>query len=350
MTERPPSLPPHELIENDARQAVGETGAAVWSALRGQSIFITGGSGFVGKWMLELMLMADRLFVLDLSIVVLTRDPESFSKLQPRLALAPPVRLHRGDVRNFVFPQGRFELVVNAALPVAPASQAGQHLENTAREGLLRVCEFAAAAQARRLLHVSSGAVYGAGVEQVSEQQPWKEAAPNEYTRAKRAAEAVCKASWPFEVVVARCFSFLGPYLEVQSGTAAAQFTAAAAKGADIVVAGTGEAVRSYQYPSDMARWLLTMLAAAPAGLALNVGSSESVSIRRLAELISGSSASGAAVRVLGQATQGLGGDIYVPDITLARSMLGLENRVVLGEAIRRTLAWHSAKLAETSA
>lgn len=88
---------------------------------------------------------------------------------------------------------------------------------------------------------------------------------------------------WPFEVVVARCFAFLGPYLLPSSGAAAAQFIAQAANGQGMVVQGSGEAIRTYQYAGDMARWLLSCLALGAPGRAYNVGGDNEVTIAELA-------------------------------------------------------------------
>jgi nucleoside-diphosphate-sugar epimerase len=274
---------------------------------------------------------------------VLTRDATAFRRRHGRLAAAPMLDWHEGDVADFALPAGAFDLVVHAALPASTHAQDAANLVRTAAAGLQRVCAFAQQARVRRLLHVSSGAVYGAAgaPRPLHEATPWSEPAPNAYTEAKRAAERICAGDLPFEVVIARLFAFAGPYLEASGGSAAAQFTAAAAAGRRIVVQGTGEAIRSFQYPSDMARWLLTMLVVGRRGAAYNVGSDEAVSILDLARRAA--AAAGTDYEVLGQSAPGLAGSYYVPDLALARDELGLANTVGLAQALRRTLAWRSA-------
>lgn len=336
-------MDPDRIILDDVRALLAATRAEVWSGLRGQRLFVTGGTGFVGKWLLEALAAADGQFGLGLRVTVLTRDAAAFRRRHPRLAAAPMLQWHEGDVARFAYPAGNFDLVLHAALPASTHAQDAHTLVETARAGLAHVCAFAAQAGARRLLHVSSGAVYGAAREPrpLAESAPWSEPAPNAYTEAKRAAERLCAQDWPFEVVIARCFAFAGPYLEVSGGSAAAQFTAAASAGQEIVVQGTGEAVRSFQYPADMARWLLTMLVLGRAGAAYNVGSAEAVSILELARRVA--AAAGTGCRVLGQAAPGLAGSYYVPDVGAARDELALQNTIGLDAALRRTLAWRSA-------
>ncbi len=336
-------LPP--VSREDLDEVLRLTAPAVWGTLRKQSLFITGGTGFVGKWLLECLLHADRELELGLALTVLTREPDRFARASAHLAKAPGVELAQGDVVDFEFPRGKFSSVVHAALPVAPPQQGGGDLRRLAEEGARRVCNFAEASGARRFLHISSGAVYGvqAGSGPLAEESPWSDAGVvNEYIEAKRLAEAVVAQAWPFEVVIARCFAFTGPYLLAASGAATAQFIERAACGRGIVVEGTGDAVRTYQYGSDMARWLLTSLVLGAPGRAYNIGSDAPVTISDLAARVTRLANTGVPVRVAGRPTSGLAGTRYVPDIRRASKELGLTNAVNLENGIRRTLSWRA--------
>ena len=69
----------------------------LWAAMRGERIFLTGGTGFVGTWLTESLLWANRRLSLGLSAVLLTRDPEAFRRRSPHLADDPAVTLWPGD-------------------------------------------------------------------------------------------------------------------------------------------------------------------------------------------------------------------------------------------------------------
>lgn len=313
----------------------------VWDGLRGQSLFITGGTGFVGSWLVECLLHANRTRHLDLGITVLSRNPGDFLSAYPHLAADKALQMHQGDIRCFEFPAARFDMAVHAALPVA-ASTAGT-LAEAASRGATRMAEFVQAKGVRRLLHVSSGAVYGPQPDEVSrlvEQATWDPALPaNDYTQAKRAEERIL-GQVAAGGVTARCFALIGPGLSPSTGMAAASFMARAAEEQAIEVQGDGKAVRSYQYAADLAAWLITLLVMAPHRGIYNVGSEEAISVAQLAQRISDIAGLQTSVRVLGNAIPGRAGARYVPSTARARHEFGLTNLFGLDQALTRTLQW----------
>lgn len=339
------------VSSSDLDEILRSTSPDVWEGLRRRSIFLTGGTGFVGKWLLESLVHANRVLSLELDVTVLTRNPSAFRRASPHLASASIVFLLQGEVDSFEFPSKNFSHVVHAALPVAPPQGEAASVQAMAAAGARRVCEFAKFSGAERLLHVSSGAVYGPkdGDTPLSEAESWSGGETvNDYTKAKRLAEDVVSSDWPFETVIARCFAFIGPYLLPSSGSAAADFIDRAAHGQEIVVNGTGAPVRTYQYAGDMARWLLTCLVKGHAGQAYNVGSDVPTSIAELARAVASSATGAVAPRFLGGVAPGLAGNRYVADTTRAGADLGLSNAVELQDAIGRTLAWHATQSLST--
>src|SRR5580704_6224932 len=131
----------------------------IWPALRNTSIFITGGTGFVGSWLLESLVWAN----VGINATLITRDPEAFAKNFPHLANHPALHILEADVTTFPFPEGDFPFVIHAAterhfdaVPEYPLSTFDRDVKATRR-----VLEFARTHGARRVLFTSSGAVYG---------------------------------------------------------------------------------------------------------------------------------------------------------------------------------------------
>ena len=94
-------------LQADLQGVLDCVDARVWEALRGRSIFVTGGTGFVGSWLVEALLQARKNHAPGLSVTVLSRDPEAFLGAYPQLAADAALRLHRGDVASFTFVKHR---------------------------------------------------------------------------------------------------------------------------------------------------------------------------------------------------------------------------------------------------
>jgi len=135
----------------------------LWTGARGARIFVTGGTGFVGTWITESLLWANRRLGLDLSAVLLTRNPDAFRRRSPHLDGDAAVTLLTGDAASFAWPAGSFALVIHAATghSVAPDAEHPTGTFDRDIAAMRRVLDFARAAGVRRLLFTSSGAVYG---------------------------------------------------------------------------------------------------------------------------------------------------------------------------------------------
>src|ERR1035438_7710139 len=80
----------------------------LWEAVRGERFFLTGGTGFVGSWLTESLLWANRRLNLGLSACLLTRNPAGFIARSPHLACDPAAVLLNGNAVDFEFPAGQF--------------------------------------------------------------------------------------------------------------------------------------------------------------------------------------------------------------------------------------------------
>ena len=78
----------------------------IWEDLRGARLFVTGGTAFFGRWMLESLLKANDDLGLGAEATVLTRDPARFAAAAPHVAGHPAVTLHAGDISLVVAPAG----------------------------------------------------------------------------------------------------------------------------------------------------------------------------------------------------------------------------------------------------
>ncbi|MFM2086984.1 MAG: hypothetical protein RLZZ237_1853, partial [Pseudomonadota bacterium] len=210
------------VADDDLRLILAYTPASVWHALRGQRIFITGGTGFIGCWLLEALIWANTQLNLGVSLTVLTRRPDAFRKKAPHLANNEIVQLLEGDVNDLSAFAGPIDIVLHAATDVANAVADQRTVFDDIVNGTRQTLALAVRCGARRYLLTSSGAVYGrqpADMAHLSEQY---QGAPDTlqtntaYGQGKRVSEWLTQSyarQYGLQTGIVRVFALLGPYL-----------------------------------------------------------------------------------------------------------------------------------------
>jgi dTDP-glucose 4,6-dehydratase len=339
-----PPLPPADLDH------VLEWTLPVWEQLREARLFITGGTGFFGTWLLESLTWAVDRLKMHTEAVVLTRSPAAFSRRNGHLAGHPAIRLHRGDIRDFSFPEGNFTHVIHAAFPSGgPPSEASETVALVVR-GTERSLDLAERLKAGHFLFISSGAVYGRQPANLAVIPETFSGAPDPldprsaYGESKRLAELLCcleRERTGMSVKIARCFAFVGPQLPLDAHFAIGNFIRDALRGGPIRIYGDGTTVRSYLYAADLAIWLWTILVNGESGQAYNVGSSQAITTGDLAQVVAQEIAPSAVIHQSRRPAPEAVPDRYIPDVNRAAGALHLVPRVELREAIRRTANWN---------
>jgi len=323
----------------------------LWEEMRGKRIFVTGGTGFFGCWLLESFAYANDQLGLGASLVSLTRDAEAFGRKVPHLAGHPAIILHGGDVRDFTFPSGEFSHVLHAATTSSAQVEPMETLD-TITTGTRRVLDFAVACRAKKFLLTSSGAVYGRQPPEISHIPETYPGAPDpsdsnaSYGEGKRVAELLCSiyhSDHGIETKIARCFAFVGPHLPLDSHFAIGNFIRDALAGGPIRVNGDGTPMRSYLYAADLAIWLWTILFRGVACRPYNTGSDEARSIAEIARAVGNACNPKLDIVVSQPAIPGAVPSRYVCDCNRARE-LSLRVSFSLEQQILRTIAWHKAE------
>lgn len=320
-------------------------------ALAGARLLITGGTGFVGTWLLQTLLHADQRLNLGLRPVVLTRQPRRFADHQPRLA--GWTEILEGDVTAMPDP-GLVDAAIHAATPASADlnDREPDLMRAIIVDGARSVVDAVTPSGTVPLLFTSSGAVYGP-------EPPNLEAIPetfdpgdgaidprSAYAAGKREAERILAAASAVggpSLRLARLFAFVGPGLPLDAHFAVGNFIGDALAGRPITISGDGLAVRSYMYAADMVTALLATLVRGEPGRPYNIGSPQPVTIAELATRVRDCIAPGLEISVAGKPLAQLptgAGQRYVPDCTRLREELGISITVDLDEAIRRTARW----------
>jgi len=328
----------------------------LWDEMRGQSIFITGGTGFLGCWLIESFCHINRILDLHARITVLSRDPEAFRRKCPHLASEEALSLICGNVQDFVFPEGVFRYVVHAAAETSATSNftVQRSVLSSAILGTERTFLFATTHGTQKFLLTSSGAVYGPQPPEVTHLPETYLGGPDPleilsaYAEGKRLAELLCAlygSQYDLECKIARCWAFCGPHLPLDRHFAIGNFIGDALADRPIQITGDGTPRRSYLYAADLAIWLWTILFQAPALTPINVGSEHDVGILDVARAVANSVNSGIAISLGRPPVPFKAPARYVPSVARARELLGLRETIALQDSIERTAEWYRASI-----
>ena len=341
----------HEQVSADT-EAVLAGRTELLKPLAGAHIFITGGTGFLGTWLLELIARLNAKHRFNTHVTVYSRSAPDLIRRHPHLGARKEFKFLAGDIRYLTeLPTATDHIIHAAALTdrrlFASHPTAVGEVNSMGAIRLLRAAGLLE--DLKKILFVSSGLVYGPQpltLERVSEEFAHGFACDNSnsiYAESKRFAEsfaaaAVSEAKLP--LVIVRPFAFVGPYQSLELPWAVTDFIRDSLAGRPIKIMGDGATVRSLMYASDYAYWTLAALARGQARNAYNLGSPEPVDLLTLARMITQHFTPPPDILTkVGQS--GHETTRLVPSVDKARRELGVELTVPLAEAIQKTIRWH---------
>ncbi len=193
----------------------------------------------------------------------------------------------------------------------------------------------------RRVVFISSGAVYGN-----QDEQPLKETTVpvprSPYAVSKLAGEYYIRTIgnlWGIETVCLRVFNAYGPgqHLPASHPPVIPNFLRQAVQKGTIVIHGDGRQTRDYIFIDDVVRAMVAAATAPSADNAIiNIGSGTETSVRQLARLIQQITRTDAEIIFNPRTNPGVAR--MAADISLAKSKLGFEPMKSLEEGLRLTL------------
>ena len=318
--------------------------------IKGSSIFITGATGFFGKWLLESFIYLNKELSLDVNICALSRNPENFLQQFPFYKSEKCLTWIKGDIRTFEFPKEQFGYIIHAATD-ADANLNAEHpllMLDTITEGTRRILEFARKqSEIKAFLLTSSGAVYGKQPENITnigETDSFYIDINNPvsaYAEGKRLSELYCSIyakQYNIPVKIARCFAFVGPYLPLDKHFAIGNFIRDGLNGQNITIIGDGSPLRSYMYAADLVIWLWALLLKGNSGEAYNVGSDKPITIKELAMKVAGFFP-GISVNILNQIRTTDRIQNYIPDVSKFKKKFNFIEDIELENAIQKTIS-----------
>ena len=280
---------------DDVVARISVEGKCYFRELKKAKILLTGGTGFFGVWLLSVFKHLNEQSKFQGEIYLITRDEASFFNANPALKNCDFIRIIQGDIKTVNLGKIQPDHLIHLAS--TSASETFNDIAqiekiNTLYLGTKNILEQCGKGL-KKVLFSSSGAAYGdiSSTVTISEETPSTLMSNNEkyaLCMGKIVAEFQIdyySKTFNYDYSIARCFTFAGEFMPLSMHYAFGNFIGDAIKRQDIVMSGSGTALRSYMYIGDAILWFVALLTD-PKNEIFNVGSDCAVSIRELAELV----------------------------------------------------------------
>lgn len=300
---------------------------------------VTGGAGFLGSHLVDLLLRnGHRVVALD-NLVTGTVDNIAHH------AGNPDFRFIQQDVTEYLFLEGPVDYVWHFASPASPIDYLELPIQ-TLKVGSLGTHKTLGLAKAKgaRFLLASTSEVYGDPAVHPQPETYWGNVNPigprGCYDEAKRFAEALTMAyhnEHRLATRIVRIFNTFGPRMRMNDGRVVPSFITAALRHKPVTVYGDGRQTRSFCYVSDLIEGIYRLMLS-DSHLPVNIGNPAEMSMLEFAETII--AATDSRSRIVYRPLPQDDPKQRKPDIARARKLLGWAPQVPLVTGLEKTITW----------
>ena len=271
-----------------------------WDMLRNKSIVLSGATGLIGSFFVDVILEKNIADDLNCRIYALTRDEKKAKKRFLDVNIDKNLIFIPYDVRKKLNIDQIVDVnyIIHLASNTHPLQYATDPIGTITTNvvGLQNLLEFAVSHNASRFVFASSNEIYG---ENRGDEEFFKEdycgyinsnTLRAGYPESKRCGEALCQAYMVqkgVETIIARFTRSYGPTMLLSDTKAISQFIKSGLNGEKIVLKSSGNQYYSYTYVADAVSGLLTILLKGKKGEAYNIAYKESdIKLKDLAKFI----------------------------------------------------------------
>lgn len=282
----------NRVFREDLEAVIGED--IPWERLKGRTVLITGASGMIGMYMLNVLIMLNEKYGYGIRVLAMLRNA---AKLSEEIRARDDVEVIVHDVTEPLEIPVDVHYVIHAASPASPLIMQDKPVETIAANtlGTFNTLKLAKEKDAEGYLFISSREIYGQPdkgqeffyedtygfVDQLNPRSC--------YSEGKKAAETMCvcyREEYGLNTKIARLAHTYGPGMSIYDGRVQADFLKNVFYKEDIVLKSEGTAVRTYTYIGDAVAALYRILLGSE-DMVYNIGNEDGkVSIRELAEIM----------------------------------------------------------------
>ena len=267
-----------------------------WEELRGKVILVTGGTGLIGSFLIDVLAAAN----LGCKVLLFGRSEEKAKARFVEYWGREWLKFVNWDAAASTLPSidGPVDFVLHLASNTHPVAYATDPIGTITTNviALNNLLELATDKKCSRFLFASSNEIYGEnrGDVELFDEKYCGYIDCNTlragYPESKRCGEALCQAyikQKRLDCVIARLTRTYGPTILPTDTKAISQFFNNALRGENIVLKSDGKQYYSYQYVADSVSGLLTVLLRGGSGEAYNIADESSdITLRDLAALV----------------------------------------------------------------
>lgn len=290
----------HPLYKEDIEKVAGL--ALPWEKLKGSSVMISGATGLLGSFLIDVIMHKNLKEGLGCVIYALGRNKGKAMNRFGYCFHLPDFNFFTCDVNQplALGEISQVDYVIHLASNTHPVAYATDPIGTiiTNIYGLKNMLDFSEAHHSKRFAFASSNEIYGEnrGDTEVFDEKYCGYIDCNTmragYPESKRCGESLCQAyisQKHMDIVIPRFTRSYGPTLLKSDSKAMSQFLRKAVNGEDIVLKSKGTQYYSYTYMADAISGLLTVLLTGAKGAAYNIADERSdIHLKDLAALIAG--------------------------------------------------------------
>ncbi len=281
----------------------GVTGLKLpWEKLNGKSLMLSGATGLIGSFLIDVIMKKNRADGLGCKIYALGRNRDKAAARFPEYMDDPYFGFIPYDVKEpFTRDDlGTIDYILHLASNTHPMQYSTDPIGTITTNiiGLQNMLDFAVAHNVTRFAFASSNEIYGENrgdVEMFDENYCGYincNTMRAGYPESKRCGEALCQAyisQKGLDVVIPRFTRSYGPTMLMSDTKAISQFIKKGIAGEDIILKSAGTQYYSYTYVADAVSGLLTILLSGKCGEAYNIAEEHSdIMLKDLAAIIAG--------------------------------------------------------------